>query len=368
MSTLPHIVFIVLLIAGLVQMAESQTPATPGEGTADASSADATTDVEAAAAEQLAAAGKRDLGVHDPSTIVKEGDRYWMFGTGRGVRIFYSDDLEAWHRDGSIFPRDGYPDWITDVAESQRGHFWAPDVVRHNGRFFVYYSVSAFGKQTSAIALASSPTLDREADDYGWTEHGIVVRTNEDSDHNAIDPAVLFDQDGRMWMTYGSFWSGMKLIELDPDTGMRLEDSPTHSLAWYDSIEAPAIYFHDGFYYLWVNWGRCCNGLDSTYNIRVGRSRDITGPYVDKDGKPMMEGGGSAFLGTEDPAFIGPGHVGVLVDDDGSEKLSVHFYDGADEGRPKLAVRALAWDDDGWPRSPGPGMETAFEGWDRKRD
>lgn len=353
----------VLLIFGVVQAVNAQMPDGPtkyGDALTEESSR--------AAAEQVAAAGKRELEVHDPSTIIREGGRYWVFSTGPGVRAAYSDDLVEWHRAGSLFAISQLPGWITDVAESQKGHFWAPDAVIHNGRFLVYYSVSAFGKQTSAIALASTPTLDIDAENFGWTDHGIVVQTSETSDHNAIDPAVFFDQDGRLWMAYGSFWTGLKLIELDPDTGMRIApDSPTHALAWNDSIEAPAIVFHDGFYYLFVNWGRCCNGMNSTYNIRVGRSRDVVGPYVDKDGKPMMEGGGSAFLGTAEPAFIGPGHVGVFVDDGGTERLSVHFYDGTQEGKAMLALRELRWDDDGWPHTPGPGSGAEYEGWERRK-
>ena len=320
------------------------------------------------AGEQLAKAGKVDLGIHDPSTIIKQGDRYWVFGTGPGVIVAYSDDLIHWHRAGSIFKKGEYPKWITDVVPSQKGFFWAPDVIYHDGKYMVYYSVSAMGKRTSAIALATSPTLDTEADNFGWTDEGIVIQTTEDNDYNAIDPAILFDQEGRMWMVFGSFWSGIKLIELDPKTGKRItEDSPMHALAWYQSIEAAAMTFHDGHYYLFVNWGRCCSGMESTYNIRVGRSRDITGPYIDKDGKKLIDGEGSPFLGTEEPNFIGPGHVGVLNDDDGKQYVSVHFYDGSQDGKPMLAIRELQWDADGWPKLPGPGDGAAFEGWHRKK-
>lgn len=351
----------VLLLIGVMDSVSAEVP--PGsDGVAAEKSGTAASGAEA----QLVAAGKRDLNIHDPSTIIKEGDRYWVFGTGPGIRAFYSDDLVEWHRERSIF--DGkYPEWITDVVATQKGFFWAPDVVFYNGRYRVYYSVSEMGKRTSAIALASTATLDPKAEGFGWKDHGIVIQTTEESDFNAIDPAVLFDQEGRMWMVFGSFWSGIKLIELDPQTGMRIApDSPIHALAWHRSIEAAAIYYHDGFYYLFVNWGRCCKGVNSTYNIRVGRSRAITGPYVDKDGKPMMEGGGSAFLGTAEPNFIGPGHVGILVEDDGTERLSVHFYDGTVEGKAMLALRDLQWDEDGWPKVPGLGDGAEYEGWERR--
>lgn len=291
-------------------------------------------------------AGKRDIGVHDPSTLVKEGDTWWLFGTGPGVRSFHSPDLIHWRRGPSLFPDP--PAWITGVAADQKGHFWAPDVIHHGGRYLVYYSVSAFGKNTSAIALASSSTLDPSSPDYGWTDEGIVVQTRAGDDYNAIDPAVFRDERGRLWLSFGSYWSGIKLIELDPTTGQRIAaDSPMHALAWRREIEAPAIYFRDGFHYLFVNWGFCCRGVDSTYNIRVGRSRGTEGPYVDRDGVDLRQGGGSLVLGSDGP-FIGPGHAGVF-EHDGRHWLSMHFYDGTDGGKPKLAIRPLQWDADGWP-------------------
>lgn len=294
----------------------------------------------------LVRAGKRDIGVHDPSTLVKEGDTWWLFGTGRGVNSFHSTDLVHWRRGPSLFPDP--PSWITDVAATQKGHFWAPDVIRHDGRYLVYYSVSAFGKNTSAIALAASPTLDPSSPDYGWTDEGIVIQTREGDDYNAIDPAVFRGEDGRLWLAFGSYWSGIKLIELDPKTGKRIApDSPMHSLAWQREIEAPAIYFHDGYHYLFVNWGLCCRGVNSTYNIRVGRSRNVEGPYVDRQGVELGKGGGTLLVGSEGP-FICPGHAGVFTHD-GRLWLSMHFYDGTDGGKPKLAIRPLQWDADGWP-------------------
>jgi arabinan endo-1,5-alpha-L-arabinosidase len=294
----------------------------------------------------LAAAGKRDVRVHDPSTIVKEGDTYWFFGTGRGVNSYRSGDLVEWERGPAVFPE--LPDWITDVAPSQRGHFWAPDIIHQNGRYLLYYSVSAFGRNTSAIALATTPALDPESPDHAWKDEGIVIRSREDDNFNAIDPAITRDAEGRLWMSFGSFWSGIKLIELDPVTGHRIApDSPMHALAYKREIEAPAIHRHDGYYYLFVNWGICCRGVNSTYNIRVGRGRDITGPYLDRDGSDMREGGGSLFLETDGP-FIGPGHVGIF-EEEGRHWLGLHFYDGTNRGRPTLALRPLSWGDDGWP-------------------
>jgi arabinan endo-1,5-alpha-L-arabinosidase len=222
----------------------------------------------------------------------------------------------------------------------------------------LYYSVSAFGKNTSAIALASNPTLDPSDPACKWTDHGIVVRSDAKDDFNAIDPSVFACPDGSLWLAFGSFWSGIKLVELDPKTGMRkAADSPVHSLANKEQIEAVAIHRQGDHFYQFVNWGWCCRGIRSTYNIRVGRSRDVRGPYLDKEGKDLRLGGGTLLLASEG-RFIGPGHPGVLQDGD-RFYMSYHFYDGDDNGRPRLAIRRLEWTADGWPKLVGEPMTPA---------
>jgi arabinan endo-1,5-alpha-L-arabinosidase len=288
--------------------------------------------------------------VHDPSTIVKHKNEFWVFCTGMGVPSFCSKDLVAWEPGPPVFAKP--PAWITEVVPKHRGYFWAPDVIRVGERYLLYYSVSAFGKNTSAIALASNPTLDPSDPAYKWTDHGIVFRSQTKDDFNAIDPNVFSCPDGSLWMALGSFWNGIKLVELDPKSGLRkAADSPLYSLANKEQIEAVAIYRHGEHYYQFVNWGWCCRGTKSTYNIRVGRSRDVRGPYLDKEGKDLRQGGGSLLLATEG-RFIGPGHPGVLQDGE-RFYLSYHFYDGDDNGRPRLAVRRLEWSADGWPKLVG---------------
>jgi beta-xylosidase len=284
--------------------------------------------------------------IHDPSTILKLDDRYWCFSTGMGVQSLVSDDLSHWRIGPPLF--DEPPSWVNKVVPNQRGGFWAPDVIHLNDRYLVYYSVSAFGKRTSAIALATSPTLDPQSPDYNWTDQGIVVQTYESSDHNAIDPSVFEAPDGKLWMTYGSFWSGIKLVELDGSSGKRIApDSPLYSLAHKSEIEAPALYFRDGHYYLFLNWGLCCRGVRSTYNIRVGRSEAITGPYLDREGVDLRDGGGTLILDTHDAA-IGPGHAGFL-EKDGDLLMSYHYYDGNKRGVPQLGINRVTWDAAGWP-------------------
>jgi arabinan endo-1,5-alpha-L-arabinosidase len=294
----------------------------------------------------LARNGKRDARVHDPSTIVKCKDEYWFFATGPGVSSWRSKDLTRWERGPRVVEK--LPAWVTNVVAEHRGYFWAPDVIFHEGRYLLYYSVSRFGVNTSAIALASNPTLDPADPEFRWTDHGIVVESRRDDNFNAIDPALIKTPDGQLWMSFGSFWSGIKLIELDPATGKRVAtNSPMHSLAHVEKIEAPFIYRHGDQYYLFVNWDNCCRGTNSTYNIRVGRSPQITGPYLDKEGKDMAHAGGTLLLGS-DGAFIGPGHAGIF-EEQGKYWLSCHFYDGTDHGASKLAIRPLRWEADGWP-------------------
>ena len=287
------------------------------------------------------------LFVHDPSTIVKHGLEYWFFSTGNGIVSRHSSDLRHWQAGPTVFTN--IPDWTTNVARGFRGHFWAPDLMFFKDRYLLYYSVSRFGTNTSAIGLATNPTLDPADPRYRWTDDGMVIQTRGGDPFNAIDPAVTLDTSGNLWLVFGSFWSGIKLIQLDPATGKRFApDSPVYSLAYHDMIEAACVYPHGGFYYLFVNWGQCCRGVKSTYHIRVGRSPLITGPYLDKDGVDMLHDGGSLFLDTRDQ-YIGPGHAGIYSEA-GTHWFSYHYYDGSRQGAPTLGVGQLQWAKDGWPR------------------
>jgi arabinan endo-1,5-alpha-L-arabinosidase len=296
-------------------------------------------------------AATRLVRAHDPSTIVKCKDEYWVFCTGRGIPSYHSRDLRVWEPGPHVITNT-LP-WIAGAVPQNSGHdFWAPDIIHLGDRYLLYFAVSTWGKNTSAIGVATNPTLDTNDSRYQWTDQGIVVQSHATNDFNTIDPAVCQDGEGKLWLAFGSFWTGIKLIELNPATGLRISpDSPMSSLAHKDKIEAAYIYPHDAYYYLFVNWGQCCQGVRSTYNMRVGRSANITGPYFDKDGADMMLGGGSLFL-TKQGNFIGPGHAGIITQ--GSTNwLSCHFYDGTLQGRPTLGLLPVRWDSDGWPDVPG---------------
>jgi len=285
--------------------------------------------------------------VHDPSTIIKCGNEFWVFFTGHGIASYRSTDLKTWNRGPSVFTVA--PAWTHQLVPGNHGvYYWAPEIVHLGNRYLLYYAVSTFGKNVSAIGLATNVTLDPADPQFAWQDCGPIIHSSATNDFNAIDPAIARDADGKLWMSFGSFWSGIKLIQLDPATGQRLDPaSPIYSLAHNDSIEASYIYRHDDFYYLFVNWGLCCRGVNSTYEVRMGRSHQITGPYLDADGIDMLEDGGSPFLKTIGP-FIGPGQVGIFSEG-GTNWVSCHFYDGKFQGRSTLAILPLQWNINNWP-------------------
>jgi arabinan endo-1,5-alpha-L-arabinosidase len=235
-------------------------------------------DVSAAETNSANAAGTspvrpspRDGRIHDPSTIVKCNHEYWLFATGMGIISRHSKDLVNWTNGPPVFTNA--PAWTTNAVPGNRGYFWAPDVIFLTNRYLLYYSVSTFGKNTSAIGLATNPTLDASNPNHAWTDQGIVIQSSRSNNFNVIDPAVTQDAEGNLWLAFGSFWSGIKLVQLNPATGKRITpDSPMYSLAHNDSIEAAFIYHHENRYHLFVNWGICCRGTNSTYEIRAGRS------------------------------------------------------------------------------------------------
>jgi arabinan endo-1,5-alpha-L-arabinosidase len=306
----------------------------------------------------LEESASRGVSTRDPSSVIKCKDEYWVFYTGRGVPSYHSKDLVKWERGPAVFK--SAPEWIAStVPENRNMVYWAPDIMKLGERYLLYYSVSSFGKMTSAIALATNPTLDPDDPAYHWTDEGVVVRTKEGDGYNAIDPSVFQDSDKSLWLTFGSYWSGIKLIQLEPATGKRIDpDSKPTPLAFNESIEASYLCKHDSYYYLFVNWGTCCRGLKSTYNIRVGRSKAVSGPYVDKGGVEMLHNGGSMFLATTNGALIGPGHAGTLNAEGKTWFTSDFEGDSRMNGRATLAIMPLRWNADGWPEATVPDVKS----------
>jgi len=289
----------------------------------------------------------QNVTVHDPSTIVKCKDEFWVFYTGRGVPSYRSKDLVAWRRGPVAF--SNAPAWVAENVPANRNRdYWAPDVTRVGDKYYLYYSASSFGKNTSGIGLATSPTLDPDDPAYHWTDEGMVIKSDPNVDYNTIDPAIFHDTNGSLWLSFGSFWSGIRMIQLDRDSGKRIDNYPVLSLAHFDSIEASYLYQQGGYYYLFVDWGMCCRGANSTYNMRVGRSKVVTGPYLDKEGKDMLYAGGTLFMKTSG-RLVGPGHAGIIVDN-GTNWFSCHFEsDGSGRRGSALAIIPMHWTADRWP-------------------
>ena len=289
--------------------------------------------------------------VHDP-TIIKQGDTYYVFSTRAGIAIRCSKDLISWRLCGDVFAH--LPQWAVQDVAGVRG-LWAPDVSYFNGKYHLYYSVSTFGSNRSSIGLVTNETLDPASDKYRWVDQGKVISSYPADDWNAIDPNIVLDEEDQPWMSFGSFWGGLKLRKLDAGTGkLSSHDQTLYALASRPrtaqlpgAIEAPAIVRKNGYYYLFVSFDFCCRGKDSTYNIRVGRARRVTGPYIDRSGKPMMEGGGTLVVAGEG-RWVGPGHCAVLQDKKG-ETLVYHAYDIERRGVPTLRIAPIFWDSAGWP-------------------
>lgn len=299
----------------------------------------------------------------DPTGVATTGPEgeiiYVVATTGEGTKILQSTDLKNWEVIGRAFD-EPVPQWAKEAVPGTAG-IWAPDLSYHDGLYYLYYSCSTFGGQRSVMGLAVNKSLNPDSDDYKWVDRGLVMESTPGKDNfNAIDPALLVDQDGKWWLFWGSFWTGIKYIELDPETGKPLEGAETKPVAarasstegegpaWSQAIEAPFVYYHDGYYYLFVSWDACCEGADSTYKVTVGRSKSPTGPYLDQAGKPMLDGGGTIVL-QSDQRWRGTGHCSVMRSSEG-EFLLHHTYDMQNlDAQRILQVRPLTWSDDGWP-------------------
>jgi arabinan endo-1,5-alpha-L-arabinosidase len=300
--------------------------------------------------------------VHDP-VIIRAPDGYHVFSTGIGpdgqgiMSARRSRDRIHWERERPPF--SAMPAWAAKAIPGAK-NMWAPDISYVDGRYRLYYAVSTFGSNHSAIGLATSRSLDPNAPDYGWRDEGMVVMSTPADDYNAIDPAFLADAQGRQWLSLGSFWTGLKLFPLDPHTGKLLHPGarpiaiarrPVPSGA-PSIVEAPYIFAHGGWYWLIASYDYCCKGVNSTYYSVIGRSRRVEGPYLGKDGSAMMAGGGTILLRAdlqEKQRFRGPGHVGHVRDADGTDYIVYHAYDRERNGVPTLRLARLRWGADGWP-------------------
>jgi arabinan endo-1,5-alpha-L-arabinosidase len=284
--------------------------------------------------------------IHDP-TLVKDGNMYYVVATGQGIPIHCSPNMIDWDYCGTVFK--AYAPWVYKAVPKVTD-LWAPELVFWNGKWHLYYSASSFGSNHSAIGLATNVTLNQDSPDYQWVDEGEVISSQPTDNYNTIDPAIVVDQSGQRWLAFGSFWTGIKMRKIDATTGKLSADDPSlYSLAsrpGITAIEGAYITYHNDYYYLFVSFDFCCKGVDSTYKIMVGRSKTVTGPYVDRDGKSMVTGGGSLIYAGSD-RWRGPGHNMVFVEND-IYYLIYHSYDATKNGVPTLRINTLQWDQD-WP-------------------
>lgn len=301
----------------------------------------------------------RQTAVHDP-VMIQQGNMYYLFCTGWGISSYSSADMKYWKKEKPVFAIT--PQWAKDAVPGFKGHIWAPDISFHDGLYYLYYSVSAFGKNTSCIGLAVNKTLDPSSPDFRWEDKGKVLQSVPGRDMwNAIDPNQINDEKGNHWLVFGSFWSGMKLVKLTEDFSAVAQPEEWYTVAARPrdfsiadtsagnaAIEAPFIIKKDNYYYLFVSWDYCCRGEKSNYKVVVGRSEKLTGPYVDKTGLSMTQNGGSIIVEGDSNEWFGAGHNSVYSF---NEKYYIvyHGYDARDKGKPKLIIDELQWDKDGWP-------------------
>jgi arabinan endo-1,5-alpha-L-arabinosidase len=297
-----------------------------------------------------------DLRTHDPALVVPEDetDPWYVFSTGDIKAGFgapqvrrSTDGGHTWEMVGTVWDASTRPDWVYEAVSGVQ-NFWAPEVVEHDGTYYLYYAASTFGSNSSVIGLTTNTTLDPDDPDYAWVDQGEVWRsTTGEDNYNAIDAGVLTDGEGTPWMAFGSFWGGIQLVELQWPSGKPVDGSQPETIASRigspNAIEAPYLVRHGDWYYLFVSRDSCCQGTDSTYNIAVGRSADITGPYVGRDGADLTADGATPLLGTTGD-MVGPGGQSYS-----RGYLAFHYYDASLGGDFQLAIRELAWDDEGWP-------------------
>jgi arabinan endo-1,5-alpha-L-arabinosidase len=271
--------------------------------------------------------------IHDPSTIVECDGKYYTFGTG----------------EGGLISEDGYH-WYSGAVRPGRGA--APDAMKIGDRYLVIYGATGgglMGGHNGRILTMWNKTLDPNSPDFKYTEPIEVANSDGLEDCDAIDPSLLLDpKTGRLWVTYGTYWGNIRQIEIDPKTGKRVEGNVEKDIAI--DCEATDMIYRDGWYYLLGTHGTCCDGVNSTYNIVVGRSKSVNGPFIDNVGRDMIAGGGKMVIAGGD-RVVGPGHFGREIIDEGVEVMSCHYEADFDQGgRSVLAIRPLLWQN-GWPKA-----------------
>jgi arabinan endo-1,5-alpha-L-arabinosidase len=288
---------------------------------------------------------KGDLKVHDP-VMIKGGDSYYIFGTGLSSKK--STDKINWVNDHGVFAKGEVLDWWKKDIPEQKGVLWAPDIHYRDGKYHLYYSVSAWMNFNSSIGYATNVTLDKSNPNYKWEDHGEVISfKNGGEGVNVIDPNVFVNKDGRVWLLYGSYQTGLRMVELNAKTGKLLDENP--NLIKLTSHLGEGVFLIKGpeYYYIFASRGICCKGINSNYQIVMGRSKNIEGPYLNKEGESWVDDKYSLFLAGDDKE-PGRGHNGIFTEKD-TTYMVYHAYTRSADGKSLLNIKPLYITKDGWP-------------------
>ena len=309
--------------------------------------------------------------VHDPVMAVENGVTY-IYATGMGIDELASTDGINYKAEGSVLKK--VPTWTHDSVPEFKYHVWAPDIIKYHGKWYMAYSCSSFGKNTSAIGLLSNKSL---ANKDSWKDEGCIIASRGARDNwNAIDPNFVIDKKDTPWLVFGSFWDGIQLVKLNNTMHVAKGEKPrtiarrfafntrevpeseggpkkllpgNYSLnAGQNAIEAPFIFKHNGYYYLFVSWDYCCMGAKSSYRVVVGRSRNIEGPYLDNRGIDMLNGGGLPVIEGDKKTFEAAGHCAAYTIAN-KDFFICHGYDIALDGAATLIKKEIKWDNNDWP-------------------
>ncbi|MFD2037467.1 arabinan endo-1,5-alpha-L-arabinosidase [Belliella marina] len=290
---------------------------------------------------------KGDLRVHDP-VMIKQGDTYYVFSTGRGVSIKTSKDMIHWKNAGQVFDSLALPAWHKKDIPEQDGHLWAPDIHYRDGKYHLYYSVSAWMNYDSSIGYANNTTLNPNDPNYKWIDEGQVISfKNGGEGVNVIDPNVFVTEDGEVWLLYGSYTTGLRMVALNKENG-QLQSNPPEITKLTTSLgEGVFVIKGPEYYYIFASRGICCSGSESTYQIVVGRSEKLEGPYLNKEGESWLENNYSVFL-AGDEEEPGRGHNGFFSEGD-TTYIVYHAYTISEDGKSLLNIRKLYIDEEEWP-------------------
>ncbi|MCM4157246.1 arabinan endo-1,5-alpha-L-arabinosidase [Gramella sp. AN32] len=307
---------------------------------------------------------KGELRVHDP-VMIKQDSTYYIFSTGQGVTMKYSEDMIHWKRTGSVFDSVSLPAWHKKDIPEQDGHLWAPDIHYRNGKYHLYYSVSAWMNFNSSIGYATNTTLDSDDPDYRWVDNGQVISfRNGGEGVNVIDPNVYVAENGKVWLLYGSYQAGLRMVELNPQTGHLKNNPPEITIITTSLGEGVFVIKGLEYYYIFASRGICCKGLDSNYQVVMGRSQNLEGPYLNKDGESWLDNNYTVFL-KGDHKEPGRGHNGFFVEE-GIAYIVYHAYTRSADGDSLLNIAPLYITQDGWPTTEPTGKHFKMAAFQQK--